>query len=304
MARDVDAVVAVGVNCIDPQRRRGRGPAGRARSAGKPVVVYPNSGELWDAGRAAWYGEPAGRRGRGPRAWTAAGARLVGGCCRVGPDGDRARSRAAAAAALRRDAAPQHRRGRPRRRPSTAEPRVVEGHAAPQQQVEDLGRAADDGLRRLAPRRAPAVPGREHPAGRGLVRRDARGCGSSGSIRPRWSWRGKNMCRTSSIPSRASAASNGWAATPCEPAASQAWTAVSSGCRRNQNAAGRGFGPKAQHSRLRRRRAQDADQRRRAVQEPGRVPAASGNDDLVVVHRALLDDRRRAPSGGRRRRGG
>jgi homocysteine S-methyltransferase len=84
MARDSDAVVAVGVNCIDP---RGAAAAVRvaAEASGKPVVVYPNSGELWDAEARAWYGEPVDVAGQAG-AWAAAGARLVGGCCRIGPD--------------------------------------------------------------------------------------------------------------------------------------------------------------------------------------------------------------------------
>jgi homocysteine S-methyltransferase len=84
MARDVDAVVAVGVNCVDP---RGAEAAVRlaAEVGGKPVVVYPNSGELWDAAARTWHGEPVDVAGQVP-AWTAAGARLVGGCCQVGPD--------------------------------------------------------------------------------------------------------------------------------------------------------------------------------------------------------------------------
>ena len=80
MARDVDAVVAVGVNCIDPQ---GAEAAVRlaAEVSRKPVVVYPNSGELWDAGTRPWYGEPvdvAGEvpagPGRGPASSAAAAA--------------------------------------------------------------------------------------------------------------------------------------------------------------------------------------------------------------------------------------
>src|SRR5688500_5616236 len=47
MPAGVPAVVAVGVNCTDPA---GIGPAIEAASrSGKPVVVYPNSGEGWDA---------------------------------------------------------------------------------------------------------------------------------------------------------------------------------------------------------------------------------------------------------------
>ena len=84
LARGVDAVVAVGVNCTDPDDV---GPlvALAARASGKPVVVYPNSGEGWDAGRRRWSGDgtfaPAAVRG-----WLRDGARLVGGCCRVTPD--------------------------------------------------------------------------------------------------------------------------------------------------------------------------------------------------------------------------
>jgi homocysteine S-methyltransferase len=81
MARDCPAVFAVGVNCVDPSDT---GPLVElaARTSGKPAVVYPNSGESWDGtgwlGRAAF--DPAAVRG-----WVAAGARLVGGCCRIGP---------------------------------------------------------------------------------------------------------------------------------------------------------------------------------------------------------------------------
>ncbi|MET7446164.1 homocysteine S-methyltransferase [Streptomyces sp. NPDC005508] len=78
----VDQVVAVGVNCCDPA------DVGRAvemaAATGKPVVVYPNSGEEWDAGGRGWTGKGTFEAGR-VREWQRAGARLVGGCCRVGP---------------------------------------------------------------------------------------------------------------------------------------------------------------------------------------------------------------------------
>lgn len=80
VAAGVPEIVAVGVNCCAPDDVL---PAiGLARAAGKPVVVYPNSGERWD-GR-AW----TGRRTFSVQLaahWVAAGARIVGGCCRVGP---------------------------------------------------------------------------------------------------------------------------------------------------------------------------------------------------------------------------
>ncbi|WP_326687435.1 MULTISPECIES: homocysteine S-methyltransferase [unclassified Streptomyces] len=77
-------VLAVGVNCCAADEV---GPAleTAARACpGTPLVAYPNSGEGWDARRAAW----TGARTFAPslaREWTARGARLVGGCCRVGP---------------------------------------------------------------------------------------------------------------------------------------------------------------------------------------------------------------------------
>ncbi|MFE9138647.1 homocysteine S-methyltransferase [Streptomyces sp. NPDC007355] len=78
-----DRVVAVGVNCCDPADA---GPAVELVAAvtGKPAVVYPNSGERWDAGARGWRGAVAFDPARATD-WAAAGARLVGGCCRVGP---------------------------------------------------------------------------------------------------------------------------------------------------------------------------------------------------------------------------
>jgi homocysteine S-methyltransferase len=77
-----DVVVAVGVNCTDPD---GVLPAVTAATAsGKPVVVYPNSGERWDAAGRRWTGA-AGLSPAEALTWVDAGARLVGGCCRVGP---------------------------------------------------------------------------------------------------------------------------------------------------------------------------------------------------------------------------
>ncbi|SCX51118.1 homocysteine S-methyltransferase [Klenkia marina] len=81
MVRGVDQVVAVGVNCTDPASVVPAVVWARVAS-GKPVVVYPNSGERWDADARAWTGDA----GVGDVSeWLSAGARLVGGCCRVRP---------------------------------------------------------------------------------------------------------------------------------------------------------------------------------------------------------------------------
>lgn len=85
LAADVDEVIAVGVNCCAPEDVPGAVEVA-ARVTGKPVVVYPNSGEAWDAEARAW----TGRSTFGAEqvaGWRAAGARLIGGCCRVGPEG-------------------------------------------------------------------------------------------------------------------------------------------------------------------------------------------------------------------------
>jgi homocysteine S-methyltransferase len=81
MTRGIDQVVAVGVNCTAPAAVAPAVRAARAAS-GKPVVAYPNSGETWDADARAWTGTPGVGDVPG---WLAAGARLVGGCCRVRP---------------------------------------------------------------------------------------------------------------------------------------------------------------------------------------------------------------------------
>ncbi|MEU6081574.1 homocysteine S-methyltransferase [Streptomyces sp. NPDC047108] len=77
-------VVAAGVNCCAPDDAD-RAVEIAAEVTGKPVVVYPNSGEVWDADARGWRGGTAYDPARAAD-WRDAGARLIGGCCRVGPD--------------------------------------------------------------------------------------------------------------------------------------------------------------------------------------------------------------------------
>jgi homocysteine S-methyltransferase len=74
----------VGINCVDAEDVSDLITLA-ATTSGKPVVVYPNSGEGWDARSRAWTGESTFAADRVDE-WVARGARLVGGCCRVGPD--------------------------------------------------------------------------------------------------------------------------------------------------------------------------------------------------------------------------
>ncbi|MEP6548453.1 MAG: homocysteine S-methyltransferase [Gammaproteobacteria bacterium] len=83
--RSFPQIAAVGVNCTAPQYivsllRRLRA------STDVPLVVYPNSGESYDASSKRWCGEPGALRfGEMARLWHAEGARLIGGCCRTAP---------------------------------------------------------------------------------------------------------------------------------------------------------------------------------------------------------------------------
>ncbi|MEV4244672.1 homocysteine S-methyltransferase [Streptosporangium canum] len=76
-------VIAVGVNCTAPRHI----PSLIGRIEGKPVMVYPNSGETWDAANRRWLGlaDPA-EFGAAAAGWHAAGSTFVGGCCRTTPE--------------------------------------------------------------------------------------------------------------------------------------------------------------------------------------------------------------------------
>jgi len=83
-------IVAVGINCTAPALVTGLVRKIRASTA-KPIVVYPNSGEGWDAQTRSWTGvADAVGFGALPREWLSAGAQIVGGCCRTGPEHVRA----------------------------------------------------------------------------------------------------------------------------------------------------------------------------------------------------------------------
>jgi homocysteine S-methyltransferase len=79
-------VVAVGVNCTPPRYIGGLIRAITAVST-QPVIAYPNSGERYDPKINQWYGlSDAAEFGTFSREWRKAGAALIGGCCRTGPD--------------------------------------------------------------------------------------------------------------------------------------------------------------------------------------------------------------------------
>jgi homocysteine S-methyltransferase len=85
LAGDSDQIVAVGINCTHP--RFIPELIGEARAAtGKPVFVYPNSGETWDATARRWRGtSDVAEYAAMAAEWFEAGAQAVGGCCRTTP---------------------------------------------------------------------------------------------------------------------------------------------------------------------------------------------------------------------------
>ncbi|WP_254628361.1 homocysteine S-methyltransferase [Plantibacter sp. MCCC 1A11337] len=81
LVEGIDEFQAVGVNCSHPDEVLPAIAAARSVTD-KAVVVYPNSGERWDADARCW----RGAAGVGEvEAWLEAGATVVGGCCRVMP---------------------------------------------------------------------------------------------------------------------------------------------------------------------------------------------------------------------------
>lgn len=85
LLEESDQVLALGVNCTAPQDI----PELLARllaTSSKPLVCYPNSGEVYDAKKHGWEGTNVfACEDEAPREWLRRGAKLIGGCCRTTP---------------------------------------------------------------------------------------------------------------------------------------------------------------------------------------------------------------------------
>ncbi|WP_297602804.1 homocysteine S-methyltransferase [Microcella sp.] len=79
----VDEIIAMGINCSHPSEVAAALRTARD-STSKPIVVYPNGGETWNADSRRWEGESGGAHDSVAE-WLEAGATIIGGCCRVGP---------------------------------------------------------------------------------------------------------------------------------------------------------------------------------------------------------------------------
>lgn len=79
-------IVALGINCIALENTTAALKHLQSLTA-LPLVVYPNSGEHYDAVTKTWHhhGEACETLAGYLPQWLAAGAKLIGGCCRTTP---------------------------------------------------------------------------------------------------------------------------------------------------------------------------------------------------------------------------
>ncbi len=80
---DIACVFAVGINCTAPVHISPLIHRLRFSAPNKTIVVYPNSGEHYRCG--IWHGDTEPFEDNGIR-WLQDGARIIGGCCRIGPE--------------------------------------------------------------------------------------------------------------------------------------------------------------------------------------------------------------------------
>lgn len=81
-----DQVAAVGINCTPPEHILSLIKEIQSHTV-KPIIVYPNSGEEYDAVTKTWQGASSGNTyGDSAHHWYERGARLIGGCCKTKPE--------------------------------------------------------------------------------------------------------------------------------------------------------------------------------------------------------------------------
>lgn len=80
-------VLAVGINCTPPEYIDSLIDCVKKGAPSKQIVVYPNSGERYEATNKKWVGNPD-PDGLASNAvgWYNRGAKIIGGCCRTGPE--------------------------------------------------------------------------------------------------------------------------------------------------------------------------------------------------------------------------
>lgn len=83
-------IAAIGINCTAPQHITSLIHEIKGTST-KPIIVYPNSGESYEAGTKTWGGSHGEASfSNGAQHWCKEGAQIIGGCCRTSPEDIRA----------------------------------------------------------------------------------------------------------------------------------------------------------------------------------------------------------------------
>ncbi len=89
LAQHFDAhpnLFALGINCTAPEHVSGLIENLKANLQRLHILVYPNSGEVYDASTKTWSGlNETGVFRQSAEEWLETGAQLIGGCCRIGP---------------------------------------------------------------------------------------------------------------------------------------------------------------------------------------------------------------------------
>ena len=80
-------ILAFGINCSRPAIISDLLKASRTNSQ-KPLLTYPNSGEIYDGATQTWKSLPDNSHTlcENSRVWHKLGAKIVGGCCRTRPE--------------------------------------------------------------------------------------------------------------------------------------------------------------------------------------------------------------------------
>ena len=80
-------ILAFGINCSRPAIISDLLKASRTISQ-KPLVTYPNSGEIYDGATQTWKSLPDNSHTlcENSQVWHKLGAKIVGGCCRTRPE--------------------------------------------------------------------------------------------------------------------------------------------------------------------------------------------------------------------------
>ena len=86
LLRNHPQVHAIGVNCTPPVYVESIIRKLKPLST-QPIIAYPNSGEKWDSANHCWLEQedPEDFTNYAEK-WYLAGARIIGGCCRIGPN--------------------------------------------------------------------------------------------------------------------------------------------------------------------------------------------------------------------------